>query len=372
MAELLKYRLGQGAIEQIAGVLVRVSPDFPQSVFIRQSLLNLEPLELKQRVHHLIAVLAECLPRSFTEAATILQQIPRHWQASGVAGGYSTEDYGFAVWPLIDYVSVHGLHEPELALQTLEVLTPLFTAEYAIRPFLQQHFELSYSYLQRWTTHDNHHVRRLASEGCRPRLPWGQRVPLLMKQPEIILPILEQLKDDDSDYVRRSVANNLNDISKDYPEVVLTLAQQWLNGEPSKHRQWIIKHATRGLVKAGHADVFALLGHSQAVTLENACLTLDQTVVSMGDSITLDFGFSLPEAHSVVIDYALHLPRANGKTSVKVFKWQSGKLAAGDYRLSRNYTFKALTTRRYYAGQHAFEVLVNGRSCGKMSFDLRC
>lgn len=365
MAELLKYRLGQAAIEQIARALIRVSPDFPQSVFVRQSLLSLEPLELKQRVNHVIAVLAECLPRRFTEAATILQQIPRHWQASAVPG-----DYGFAAWPLIDYVSVHGLHEPELALQTLEVLTPLFTAEYAIRPFLQQHFELSYGYLQRWTQHENHHVRRLASEGCRPRLPWGRRVPLLMKQPEVILPILEQLKDDDSDYVRRSVANNLNDISKDYPNVVLALAQQWLGGEPSAKRQWIIKHATRGLVKAGHTEVFALLGHSDNVTLERAQLTLDRTQVGMDESITLNFSFSLPEAHSVVIDYALHLPRANGKTSVKVFKWQSGQLAAGDYKLSRSYTFKALTTRRYYAGEHAFEVLVNGQSYGKVMFNL--
>ena len=365
MAELLKYRLGAAAVQHIAHTLSRIMPNFAVSSFVDDSVAGLDERELKQRVSYLIDMLARYLPADFAQAAAILQQVPRHWQARTEPG-----DYGFAAWPLIDYVSVHGLHEPELALQTLAELTPLFTAEYAIRPFWQQHFDLSYRYAQQWTTHDNPHVRRLASEGCRSRLPWGSRVPQLIQQPDIILPILAALKDDDSEYVRRSVANNLNDISKDYPDKVLALAQRWLADEPSMHRQWIIKHATRGLVKAGHPDIFVLLGYSAKVSLEQAHVALDKTTVHMNDSITLNFRFFLAQPQSLVIDYALHLPRANGKTSVKVFKWQSGELAAGEHPLSRSYTFKALTTRRYYAGQHAFEVLVNGQSYGKIGFDL--
>jgi 3-methyladenine DNA glycosylase AlkC len=290
--------------------------------------------------------------------------VPQQWLAHNTQGNYS-----FAAWPIIDYVAVYGLNHPDLALQTLKTLTPLFTAEFAIRPFLQQHFDLTYGYLQQWVRDDNHHVRRLASEGCRPRLPWGQRVPYLMSNHQEIISILECLKDDDSDYVRRSVAKNLNDISKDYPETVIDLAQRWL-AQPTTHRQWIIKHATRGLVKSGHADALAMLGYSQKLNIKNLDFSLNKTQVSMNDTVQLSLSFLLPKAQNLVIDYALHLPRANGKKSIKVFKWKTGLLAAGQYHLTQNYTFKKITTRRYYEGEHDFEVLVNGQSLGLKAIEL--
>jgi 3-methyladenine DNA glycosylase AlkC len=364
MAELLKHRLAKTAIERIASVLSRIHPEFAESDFIQQSLDGLDALELKERVQHIITVLAHHLDTDFAEAALILQQIPNHWQANTEQG-----DYGFAAWPLIDYVAVYGLQHPEIALQTLKTLTPLFTAEFAIRPFLHHHFDLTYGYLQQWALDESHHVRRLASEGCRPRLPWGQRVPYLMTHPEAIITILEQLKDDDSDYVRRSVANSLNDISKDYPDVVVRLAQQWL-AQPTAHRQAIIKHATRGLVKSGHADALAMLGYSQAFNLENVSFTLNKTEISMDETVQLSLSFLLPEPQNLVIDYALHLPRANGKKSIKVFKWRTGLLAAGQHQLTQNYSFKVITTRRYYLGEHDFEVLVNGQSLGLQSIAL--
>ena len=358
MAELLKHRLAKTAIERIASVLSRIHPQFAASDFIQQSLDGLDALELKERVQHIITVLAQHFSPDFAETAQVLQQVPAHWQTNTEQG-----DYGFAAWPLIDYVAVYGLKHPEIALQTLKILTPLFTAEFAIRPFLHLHFDVTYSYLQAWAKDENPHVRRLASEGCRPRLPWGQRVPYLMKSPDVIIAVLEQLKDDDSDYVRRSVANNLNDISKDYPDVVVTLAQKWL-AKPTAHRQAIIKRATRGLVKSGHADALAMLGYSQAFNLQNVSFSLNKTEISMDETVQLSLSFLLLEAQNLVIDYALHLPRANGKKSVKVFKWKTGLLAAGQHQLSQNYTFKVITTRRYYLGEHDFEVLVNGQSLG--------
>ena len=359
MSTLLKERLADDAIVQIAHVFSAITPNFASQDFIHQAQSGIAELELKARVYYLINVLADYLPRDFSQTALLLQQVPPHWPANAEQG-----DYGFAAWPLIDYVAVYGLAYPDIALQTLKILTPLFTAEFAIRPFLQQHFDLTYGYLQQWARDDNYHVRRLASEGCRPRLPWGQRVPYLMSNHQEIITILEQLKDDNSDYVRRSVANNLNDISKDYPEKVIGVAQRWLANEPTVHRQWIIKHATRGLVKSGHADVLALLGFSQKLNIKNLDFSLNKTQISMNETVKLSLSFCLPKAQNLVIDYALHLPRANGKKSIKVFKWKTGLLAAGEHHLSQNYTFKVITTRRYYLGEHYFEVLVNGQSVG--------
>ncbi|MBK6757546.1 MAG: DNA alkylation repair protein [Moraxellaceae bacterium] len=263
MSTLLKERLADDAIAQIACVFSKIKPNFASQDFIHQAQSGIHKLELKARVYYLIDVLAQYLPSDFAQTALLLQQVPQHWSA------YNTQDnYSFAAWPIIDYVAVYGLNHPDLALQTLKILTPLFTAEFAIRPFLQHHFDLTYGYLQAWAKDENHHVRRLASEGCRPRLPWGQRVPYLMSNHQQIMTILEQFKDDSSDYVQRSVANNLNDISKDYPEKVIGVAQRWLANEPTVHRQWIIKHATRGLVKAGHSDALALLGYSQKFNLK--------------------------------------------------------------------------------------------------------
>lgn len=359
MTTLLKDRLADDAIQRIAEVLSASQVDFDPARFIQQAHTGLNSLELKERVRHIIAVLAQHLSDDFNQAAQVLQQVPIHWPTHNAQG-----DYGFAAWPLIDYVAVYGLHHPDTALQTLKILTPLFTAEFAIRPFLHHHFDVTYGYLQQWAIDENHHVRRLASEGCRPRLPWGQRVPYLMKNPDVIIAVLEQLKDDDSDYVRRSVANNLNDISKDYPETVVGLAQQWLATQPTVHRQWIIKHATRGLVKSGHADALAMLGYSQAFHLQNVHFSINKTHIRIDETVQLSLSFLLLEPQNLVIDYALHLPRANGKKSIKVFKWKTGILAAGQHQLSQNYTFKVITTRRYYLGEHDFEVLVNGQSVG--------
>jgi hypothetical protein len=210
-------------------------------------------------------------------------------------------------------------------------------------------------------------VRRLASEGCRPRLPWGQRVPYLINNHQQIMTILEQLKDDNSDYVQRSVANNLNDISKTHPQLVVKLAQRWLANQPTPQRQWIVKYATRGLVKSGHTDALALLGYSQILNLKNIYFSLNKTQLSMNNTVQLSLSFLLLEAQNLVIDYALHLPRANGKKSVKVFKWKTGLLAAGEHQLTQSYTFKVITTRRYYEGEHDFEVLVNGQSLAKQT-----
>ena len=360
MAEprLMKDRLGAEAVERIAASLAKASPGFPRQAFIDDALNGLQALELKERVRHIIDVLNRHLPAGFEEAAVILSKVDKL--------------EGFAAWPIIDYVGEHGLDHPEKALETLKDLTGLFSAEFAIRPFIIQHFELTFRYLENWCSAPNEHVRRLVSEGSRPRLPWGQRLPQFIKDPAPVIQLLEKLKDDPSEYVRRSVANNLNDIAKDHPDAVIALCRRWQK-HATPGRAWIIRHATRSLVKAGHPEVFVLLGYTEAPRLAFQSLEVFPEEVRLGEAI--GFRFKLQSTHSkpqtIVIDYAIHHMKANGQTSPKVFKFRTLKLAPGEtVVLSKQHAIKPITTRKYHSGVHAVEILINGKTFGRGNFIL--
>ncbi len=365
---LMKEGLGVDAVARIDHVLSILIKDFPSYDFKVSALTGLESLELKQRVNHLIDVLAQYLPNDFQSVATILLQVKQHWDWGEPDDALS----GFAAWPLIDYVAVHGLDEPELALTVLKELTPLFTAEFAIRPFIQHHFELSHQYLLDCCDDVDEHVRRLASEGIRPRLPWGIRLTQLCDDPEAIFPILERLKDDNSGYVRKSVANNLNDISKDHPDRVVACCQQWMNDAPSE-RQRLIRQALRTLVKSGRADVFPLLGYTAKPNIEIVEFVLNKEYIKLGDSI--EFSVVLlsdrKQDQSVVLDYKVHHIKANGTTTAKVFKWKNIILQANEnIQMRKLHSFAEITTRKYYPGKHSIELLINGKALKKVEFEL--
>ncbi len=361
----LKAQLGPAAVAQLAQVLLSVYPDFDQQGFISQANEQLDALELKGRVRHLIAVLAAHLPAGFCETAQILESVAEAWPEPS-QGQWSS----FTAWPLIDYVSVYGLHYPQRAFVVLETLTPLFTAEFAIRPFLDQHFELTHQQLLRWTRHDNEHVRRLASEGIRPRLPWAQQLPALRRDPAPIWPILEALKTDPSLYVRRSVANNLNDISKDHPEAVMARCREWQQLQ-NKNTGWLINHGLRTLVKGGRAEVYPLLGFSDKPELKTLELQLSETRLSLGASLQLALTLTTTRCERLVVDYRIGFRRADGGLSWKVFKWKNIKTQAGvPLTLHKSQSFKPLSTRRYYPGEHLVECLVNGQVAARAKFDL--
>jgi 3-methyladenine DNA glycosylase AlkC len=365
---LMKDGLGGEAISRIAESLSLTIPQFPKTLFIDEAIGHIENLELKERVHHLIAVLNNHLPTDFNETAEILLRLKSNW----IAGNPSDNLNGFAAWPIIDYIGEYGLEHPEVSLNALRELTSMFSAEFAIRPFIIEHQKLTFQFLKQWCADPDEHVRRLVSEGTRPRLPWGQQLPKFIEDPSPLFPLLETLKDDPSDYVRRSVANNLNDISKDHPEKVIALFKRWKRGG-EKNREWIIRHATRTLIKAGHPDVFGLLGYT-----ENPKLTLQQLKIAppeiyLGESIT--FAFQLcstnPKPQTVVIDYAIHHMKANGKANPKVFKFRTLKMAPGEtVELVKKHAIKPITTRKYYSGEHAIEVLINGKRFGIVPFVL--
>lgn len=364
----MKEGLGAAAIARIAQVLADVIDDFPSQQFKLVALTGLEQLELKQRVNHIIAVLADFLPDDFQSTADYFLQLKPHWDW----GDDTDPQRDFAAWPLIDYVAEYGIDDPELALQVIKELTPLFTAEFAIRPFITQHFKMTYQHLLQWCGDPDEHVRRLASEGMRPRLPWGIHLKQFCDDPQAIFAILEQLKDDTSLYVRKSVANNLNDISKDNPDLVVALCQQWLKNS-STERHFIIRQALRSLVKEGRKDVFALLGYTAEPQLEIIDISLNKKIIKLGEAIEFTVILLSKSAtkQALVLDYKIHHKRANGTTTTKVFKWKNISLQANEaLQLTKFHGFKIITTRKYYSGMHRIEFLINGSSVGKVDFEL--
>ena len=365
---LMKDGLSAAAVTRIAESLARTLPEFPKKRFIKEAQSDLQSLELKERVRHIIGVLHRSLPTDFGETAGILLRLKTNW----IPGDPDDNLRGFAAWPVIDYVGEYGLGHPKKALEVLKELTALFSAEFAIRPFIIEHFELTFQTLELWCADPDEHVRRLVSEGSRPRLPWGQQLPQFIADPAPVFNLLEKLKDDPSEYVRRSIANNLNDLSKDHPDAVIACCRRWKENAPP-NRKWIIRHATRTLVKSGHPDVFSLLGYTERPKLKFRSLEIFPKKIRIGESI--EFKFNLQSTHSkpqtVVIDYAVHHMKANGSTSLKVFKFRILKLAPGETaELTKRHAIKPITTRKYYPGVHALEILINGKTFGKAAFTL--
>lgn len=357
---LMKNGLGEAAVSRICDALIHAGAEFPPQHFTKDCLSPLHSLELKQRVQHIITVMGRHLPDSFPEAAKILGRVRDYWPKAAPREDKPTM---FSSWPMIDYVAEYGINHPDIALPLLRYLTPLFSAEFAIRPFLNVHPDQTYNTMLLWCLDSDEHVRRLASEGIRPRLPWGKQLPQYIENPNPVIALLETLKDDPSDYVRRSVANNLNDISKDHPNVIIHTCKQWLNA-PVPERKWIIRHATRTLVKSGHPDVFPLLGYTERPQLDIQSFKINQEKITLGSSLEIQLNITSTAStqQKVVIDYAIHYVKSNGTTKAKVFKWKN--LTLPPYQsvtLHKSHPFKKISTRQLYSGEHAVEPLINGQ-----------
>jgi 3-methyladenine DNA glycosylase AlkC len=310
-------------------------------------------LELKARIRRVATGLYQELALPFVEACEVLK--PLSSQFGGIQG---------FIFP--DVVEQFGLDQPEIALPALGHFTQYSTSEFAIRPFIIRYPELTLKQLALWARSDNYHLRRLASEGCRPRLPWGQALPRYKKDPTPLLPILEQLKQDPSDYVRRSVANHLNDISKDQPELMLELCQRWFGHHPDTDR--IVKHALRGLLKQRHPLALQLFGY-QPVAVQ-AQLKLASSTLTMGGRLIFDVVLQQPVGHTgkLRLEYAIDFASKAGKARHKVFQWLERTVSEPELSLQRSYLFKDLTTRKHYAGEHRLYIIVNGQIVTGQSF----
>jgi 3-methyladenine DNA glycosylase AlkC len=346
------------SIDTFADTIKRFYPQFDKERFVGLVFgSGWEKKELKEKMRHTTLCLHETLPKSFKEALEILKKAAPYIK-------------GFEAMTLPDYVEVYGLDDWELSLPALGHFTKYASSEFAVRPFLHQDPERVMEYMNAWAEDKNANVRRLASEGCRPRLPWAMALPKFKKDPGLILPILEKLKNDQSETVRRSVANNLNDISKDHPQLVLDICEKWYGH--GKHTDAVVKHACRTMLKAGNKRALLLFGYGDPAGIQLNHLKLDKEELFIGDDLHVSFELTIKEkACKVRLEYGVYFMKANGKWSSKVFKITENTYKPGKHAFSRKHSFMDMSTRKHYPGTHQISIIVNGEELGKTSFELK-
>jgi 3-methyladenine DNA glycosylase AlkC len=379
MAEPFKNLIHAGTVARAGQHLRRVWPAFDRARFESLATTGLETLDLKARAMLLADALEATLPDAFAKAAEVIEASlapPMALDTRGEPVSPSPAEResgisGWAVWSLGEFVVRRGMIDVPRALRCLHALTQRFSAEFAIRPFIAQHPQPTLATLAQWVHDPSVHVRRLVSEGSRPRLPWGQRLQALVRDPAPTLPLLRALQDDPSAYVRRSVANHLNDIAKDHPELVA----QWVHDHrlgASAQRSALLRHASRKLIKQGHGPTLAAWGLGQPLRGQ-AELALSASRVAIGDTlglhVTLRSGSR--RAQTLAIDYTVYHVRANGGTSVKVFKGWALTLAPCESRLlDKRHSLRPVTTRRQHPGPHRIDLRINGQVAASAGFEL--
>ncbi len=350
-----KHWINADLVNRMAESLALVNSSFNAKEFRKVS-QRLAPLELKARVRLLSESLYQHLPNSFPQAVDALLRSLEHKKLKG-----------FDLWPYTEFVQTYGLEHSQKSLQALYELTQLFTSEFAVRPFLKQYTHESLAFLLNCAHDANVHVRRWSSEGSRPRLPWGERLDPFIANPKLTLPILEVLKYDDELYVRKSVANHLNDIAKDNAKVVLETLRRWNKEAPRQHRDkivWITKQALRTLIKNGNSDALKLMGVSTSAKVKLSALSLSAKSLRIGSALSFEFKIQSTgtQKQKVIIDYIIHHQKSGGKTSPKVFKLKTFELGAKEsLAIQKKHSLKPVTTRKYYPGPHRVEIQVNGK-----------
>jgi len=376
VAEPFKTLINAAVVDAAARHLARAWPAFDVVRFRALALDGLEALELKARAMQIADALEATLPQDFARAADIIDTALAPMTDAAGADLPTPCDEGLAgwiIWPVGEFVARRGIETPERALTSLHAITQRLTAEFAIRPFVVRHPALVFETLQRWTADPSPHVRRLVSEGSRPRLPWGLQLKGLIADPSPSLPLLEALQDDPSPYVRRSVANHLNDIAKDHPALVAAWVERHLPAA-GREREALLRRACRTLIKRGDARVLKAFGLGRPLKGQ-ATLAVSPRRVRLGEAVQLSASLTSTArtAQRLLVDYAVHHVKANGATSPKVFKGWTIDLAPGQSRvLARQHAVRPITTRAYHPGRHAVDLLVNGKVAASASFDLAC
>ncbi len=321
--------------------------------------MDLDALSIMQRLRRVAESLPPVLPDDFTKAVAILKKVaPRL-------------NHGFVALVCSEYVALYGQDHFAPSMEALAFFTGFGSAEFAIRHFLRRDFARTIKVMEHWARDKDEHVRRLASEGSRPRLPWSARLDKVVADPSLTIAILETLKSDPSPMVRRSVANHLNDITKDHPAWALRRVSSWPLQDA--HTAWVVKHAMRSLIKQGEPAALALIGATGKAQVEVTDFQITPARVKLGGAITLSCAIASKsdETQTLVVDYAIHYVKKSGGTSRKVFKLKQFTLAPSQtVHLARKQAMRDLTTRVHYAGRHAVELLINGECKGRGVFDL--
>jgi len=377
MAEPLKNQYGPEVPRRVATMIGKVYPDFDAQKFLDFVLPEYDSLELMPRGWHMADGLHQTLPDDYEQAIDVLlASLPPAKSAIAEISATADREGGslapFLFMPHTFFVARYGLGDFATSMRAQYELTQRFTAEFSIRPFLDHHTDATLKTLQSWIEDPSEHVRRLVSEGTRPRLPWAARLRQFQQDPTPVLALLEQLKDDASLYVRRSVANNLNDIGKDNPQALFSTTRRWM-ANASAQRVWVVKHALRVAVKNAEPQALAIVGYGEAakVRVEKVSITPRQT--SEGSQVSLLFTISskAQKSQALLIDFQVHYIKANGQSRAKVFKLTQIDLAPDErIQLRKKISLAAMTTRRHYPGEHKIDLLINGQVIPLGSFML--
>jgi 3-methyladenine DNA glycosylase AlkC len=367
MAEPLKNRYTKAYISNIADCIQKDFKKFRKEEFV-SFVMNREwkNLELKQRMRQIALGIREFIPGSFAETVPVLINTIGRLRESGTA------DDSFEALFFPDYIEVFGIDYPKESLKAIEFVTQFTSCEFAIRPFIIRYPDLTMKQMLKWSKHKSEKVRRLSSEGSRPRLPWAMALPVFIMDPSPALPILENLKNDDSLYVRKSVANHLNDIAKDHPEIVLSVVKRWQGN--SDNTDWILKHGCRTLLRKAHPEVLERFGMSSKTSCELTHLSIDRNKINHGEKIELSFAIKNlgKKSERYRIEYGIDFMKSNGKASRKLFKITETDCPKGaELKYTRRHSFHDLTTRKHYGGKHTIAIVVNGRELGSVETFLK-
>jgi len=370
VGEPLKTFFSRDLVRRMAADIVRVHPGFPVRAFTKDACRGLESKELLDRARHIARALGTHLPASYPEALRILVRSlgPEHATDELIGAGLAP----FFYLPHTLFVAERGLEHFDLSMRAQCELTKRFSAEASIRPYIGRDPERAWTFLEAWATDSNAHVRRLVSEGTRLRLPWAPRVAWLEEHPERVLALLERLKDDPSTMVRRSVANNLNDLGKVRPDLLIRTAKAWLE-DATPARRALIEHALRSAVKRADANALALLGYGQAPRVSVVDVQFHPRRVRIGERVALKFGLesTATRRQNVLVDVAVHFVKARGAGVPKVFKLGRIELGARErVDLKTTFSLAVHTTRVPRPGRHTVDVIVNGRAMRAGTFDV--
>jgi 3-methyladenine DNA glycosylase AlkC len=355
----LKEMFNRKFYQHFAGVFADADKNFNSTKFLKDVTTGLDDLSLNARLRNTSTTLQKHLPADFAKAVKILYKAAPALQK------------GYTALVLPDFIALYGQQHFDLSMEALRRFTSMGSSEFAIREFLKRDLHRTLTVMQDWARDKDPHVRRLASEGSRPRLPWSFRLDAMIKDPSLTTPILEQLKADGELYVRKSVANHLNDISKDNTPYMLQLVKSWDATHPST--AWIIKHASRTLIKKGDPDSLSLFAFEKNVQVHVNNLRLQHNKLKLGDALSFAFDIVSDKkaAQKLVVDYAIHYAKSSGQLSRKVFKLKELVLEPGQtVHLSKKQVIKDMTTRKHYMGRHTVEIMVNGKTYAQAVFIL--
>ena len=355
----LRDGLNEERFTALAEQVHAVFPAFDSQRFLALALPGLDALSLMQRVRRLTESLRTTLPADYRAALEVLRRL------APLLGG------GFACFVPPDFVGQYGLDDFDHSMEALKFFTGFGTSEFAVRVFLRHDQTRALAIMEGWSRSTDDAVRRLASEGSRPRLPWSFRLDALVKDPRPTATILEHLNNDSSLYVRKSVANHLNDIAKDHPDYLFERIAGWPLEQP--HTRWVVKHGLRTLIKQGNGRALELIGAGTGAQVALRGFAVAPQQLRLGEKVTVSFELqsTSEKAQRLVVDYIVHYVKKSGATSAKVFKLKELTLAPGAaIVLSRAQQIRDFTTRIHHAGRHEVEIVVNGTSVGRDFFHL--